>query len=152
MRTCTRILLALFTFGTTAYSSQGGVWSAADEVVVSRPVFYYLPLKSRSSERNQTADDVRLNSNQWTAAASPDVRFLDLNNEFAGRFAVFNESSLIELDGSSRFEAPGLSVALWFCSDQVWDAKYWPGSTHSLIYSPGLHGVSSPFRIHATPN
>ncbi len=111
-----------------SHAFEGLDWPANDDEHGDKPIYHYLPVKSDSLDANDVRDDIRLNRDRWTVAPTSGVQFNETDDEIAVRSAVFDDRSLIELIGSSEFDTQNLSVELWFRSDQVWDAKYWPGA------------------------
>ena len=133
MRTLSGLLILFFTFGLTAPVLQRQKAMANDEVLASQPLCYYLPLKSKKPnshtiESNELQGNLLSDGTPWTAVPTRGVEFLGTPDEFSATSAVFDGMNLVELDGSSGLDSQSLSVELWFRSDQVWDAKYWPGS------------------------
>ncbi len=130
MRTISGLLTLVSFFFTFAHASalQDRKLLASDEDLANQPICSYLPLNSNATESNERKSSLPQNRKQWTAVATPGVRFIDTADEISGRSAVFDGMNFVELDGSSGFNGQSLSVELWFRSDQVWDAKYWPGS------------------------
>ena len=136
MRTLSGLVILWFTFGCMAPVLQGQKTKANDEVVNSQPLFYYLPLQPlnrdkldrNNAESYQTQTGELSVGNQWTAVATTGVEFVDSTDGISARSAAFDGMNLVELDGSAGLDSPSLSVELWFLSDQVWDAKYWPGN------------------------
>ena len=93
--------------------------STANNDKDSQPFYCFLPLK------NDSAKD---SDNRWNASATPGVQYIDSNGQSPFQSAFFDEKNLIELDGSSELNSQNLSVELWFRSEQIWNAKYWPGA------------------------
>jgi len=107
---------------------QDRVSTAEDIVRDIKPVYYYLPIKSESANFNEAKDIPQPNDKGWTPVPTSGVQFIEADGEIAVRSAVFDERSLIDVSGSSDFDTQNLSVELWFRTEQVWDAKYWPGA------------------------
>ena len=94
-----------------------------------QPVFEYLALADGGVVPLETSGSAAsANRLPWSARATSGVCFAEATEQICGRTAVFDGASLIDIAGSSNFPACSLSVEFWFCSEQVWDAKYWPGS------------------------
>lgn len=128
LRTLTGLLLLFFTIGSVTHALQDRMLPITDEVRASHPVFYYLPFKSNGTEPNTLKGGRPSKTVPWAAVTTGGVEFIDTTKELPATTADFDGMNLVELDGSSRFDDQSLSVELWFRSDQVWDAKYWPGS------------------------
>ena len=128
MRTLAVLLILLFTPGrsTQAFPDRHG--PAANEVRVTPHVFSYLPLKTDLTETTESQDGGPVVHRTWTAVATEGVEVIDSTDDIPATAALFGGMDLVEVDGSSTLESQSLSVELWFRSDQVWDARYWPGS------------------------
>ncbi len=128
MRAFTGLVLLSLTLGHAAHGFQDRESRANDDVLNNQAVFYYLPLKSSTTKSNGLKGGLPVDRQHWDPVATHGVQFIDTDDEISGTLARLDGMNLVELAGSSRFEAQSLSVELWFRSDQVWDAKYWPGS------------------------
>ena len=128
MRTLTGLVLLFLTLSHAAHGFQDRESLANEDVLNDQAVYYYLPLKSSTAKSNPLKGGLPVDRQHWNPVATHGVQFIDTDDEISGTLAKFDGMSLVELDGSSRFDSQSLSVELWFRSDQVWDAKYWPGS------------------------
>ena len=128
MRSLTGLLLLLLTFSHSAHAFQDRESLANEEVPHDPPVYSYLPLKSSATTSNPLKGGLQVDRQQWKPLPTHGVQFTDTEDDISGTLAKFDGMNLVELDGSSGFDAQSVSVELWFSSDQVWDAKYWPGS------------------------
>lgn len=113
--------------------------STANNDKDSKPFYCFLPLKNDSAK---DSDD------RWNASATPGVQYIDSDGQSPFQSAFFDEKNLIELDGSSELNSQNLSVELWFRSEQVWNAKYWPGAaTQSRRWQQPMSSVSGLLKI-----
>ena len=101
---------------------------ADDEIRTSHGVFEYLPLRSQLVDPVSTRHGLAVGRLPWKGVATDGVELVESVDEIPATAAHFGGMDLVEVDGSSTWESPSLSVELWFRSDQVWDARYWPGS------------------------
>jgi hypothetical protein len=123
---CLVVLVIALSQGMLAGQEQGS--KVSDEVLASKPSYYYLPIKSKVVSTSNRDSESALEWAPWKAVATHGVQIVETNEEMPDRSAMFDGMSLVELDGSGSFDVPSISVEFWFRSDQVWDAKYWPGS------------------------
>ena len=128
MRTLTGLVFLFLTLSNAAHGFQDRESLGNDEVLTDQPVCCYLPLKGTTTKSNPLKGGLPVDRQHWNPVATHGVQFIDTDDEISGTLAKFDGMSLVELDGSSRFDSQSLSVELWFRSDQVWDANYWPGS------------------------
>ena len=128
MRTLVCLLVLLFTLGraTQACSDRDG--RAADEVHATRPVFSYLPLTSADSDSGESREGLPAEGSSWKGVPTKGVEVSELADQLPATAALFGGRDLVEVEGSGTLESQSLSVELWFRSDQVWEARYWPGS------------------------
>lgn len=113
--------------------------STANNVADRKPIYCFLPLKRDSDQ---------VSDNRWNASATPGVQYIDPDGQSPFQSAFFDEKNLIEIDGSSELNSENLSVELWFRSEQVWNAKYWPGAaTLSRRWKRPMSSVSGLLKI-----
>jgi len=127
MRTVSGLILLVFTAAQTARALQESM-PTKDDVRTDQPICYYLPISNRTSESTEIDRGLPLPSQRWKPVATRGVQFIETDADISSTSAIFDGMNLVELDGSSVFDTQSLSVEFWFRSDQVWDAKYWPGS------------------------
>ena len=108
MRAFTGLVLLSLTLGHAAHGFQDRESRANDDVLNNQAVYYYLPLKSSTTKSNGLKGGLPVDRQHWNPVATHGVQFIDTDDEISGTLARLDGMNLVELAGSSRFEAQSL--------------------------------------------
>jgi len=128
MRTLAALLWIACAYAQLTYGLHQRTPPADAEILADMPIGYYLPNSDSTSNSDVFSSGLPSETDSWKGVASPGLRFSAVSEDVFGRAALFEGTEVVELEGSIGFSGPGVTVECWFCTEQIWDSKYWPGS------------------------